>query len=118
MEGASVAEFSWDVRSPLERAVVAGPYGAHVMWGALWWNLLLRDPRSSTEYNCGWPTSDNMMASKFFNADPNASPGRYIDNYGSRLDDWYVQTYEQGWMAATLDGKHAWVQCKDRHGRP
>jgi sarcosine oxidase subunit gamma len=28
MEGASVAEFSWDVRSPLERALVAGPYGA------------------------------------------------------------------------------------------
>lgn len=29
MEGASVAEFSWEVRSPLERALVAGPYGAH-----------------------------------------------------------------------------------------
>lgn len=29
MEGASVVEFSWDVRSPLERALVAGPYGAH-----------------------------------------------------------------------------------------
>ena len=29
MEGASVAEFSWDIRSPLERALVAGPYGAH-----------------------------------------------------------------------------------------
>lgn len=28
MEGASVAEFSWDVHSPLERALVAGPYGA------------------------------------------------------------------------------------------
>lgn len=28
MEGASVAEFSWDTRSPLERALVAGPYGA------------------------------------------------------------------------------------------
>jgi methylglutamate dehydrogenase subunit D len=28
MEGASVAEFSWDVRSPLERALFAGPYGA------------------------------------------------------------------------------------------
>nr|WP_210328964.1 sarcosine oxidase subunit gamma family protein [Mesorhizobium amorphae] len=27
MEGASVAEFSWEVRSPLERALVAGPYG-------------------------------------------------------------------------------------------
>jgi sarcosine oxidase subunit gamma len=29
MEGASVAEFSWDVRSPLERALVAGAYGTH-----------------------------------------------------------------------------------------
>ena len=29
MEGASVAEFSWDVRSPLDRALVAGPHGAH-----------------------------------------------------------------------------------------
>lgn len=28
MEGASVADFSWDVRSPLDRALVAGPYGA------------------------------------------------------------------------------------------
>ena len=28
MEGASVAEFSWDVRSPLDRALVAGPHGA------------------------------------------------------------------------------------------
>jgi sarcosine oxidase subunit gamma len=28
MEGASVADFSWDVRSPLERALVAGAYGA------------------------------------------------------------------------------------------
>ena len=28
MEGASVAEFSWDVRSPLERGLVVGPYGA------------------------------------------------------------------------------------------
>lgn len=28
MEGASVAEFSWDVRSPLDRALVAGAYGA------------------------------------------------------------------------------------------
>lgn len=27
MEGASVAEFSWELRSPLERALVAGPYG-------------------------------------------------------------------------------------------
>ncbi|UVK54116.1 sarcosine oxidase subunit gamma [Mesorhizobium sp. AR02] len=24
-----MAEFSWDIRSPLERALVAGPYGAH-----------------------------------------------------------------------------------------
>lgn len=29
MEGASVAEFSWEIRSPLDRALVAGPYGAH-----------------------------------------------------------------------------------------
>lgn len=28
MGGASVAEFSWDVRSPLDRALVAGAYGA------------------------------------------------------------------------------------------
>lgn len=28
MEGDSVADFSWDVRSPLDRALVAGPYGA------------------------------------------------------------------------------------------
>lgn len=28
MEGASVADFSWEVRSPLDRALVAGPYGA------------------------------------------------------------------------------------------
>ena len=28
MGGASVAEFSWDVRSPLDRALVAGSYGA------------------------------------------------------------------------------------------
>ncbi|WP_434721604.1 sarcosine oxidase subunit gamma [Mesorhizobium sp. RIZ17] len=28
MEGASVADFSWDVRSPLDRALVAGSYGA------------------------------------------------------------------------------------------
>jgi heterotetrameric sarcosine oxidase gamma subunit len=28
MEGASVAELSWDVRSPLERALTSGPYGA------------------------------------------------------------------------------------------
>ena len=28
MEGASVAEFSWDVRSPLDRALIVGPYGA------------------------------------------------------------------------------------------
>jgi sarcosine oxidase subunit gamma len=28
MEGASVAEFSWDVRSPLEQALVAGAHGA------------------------------------------------------------------------------------------
>ncbi|CDX45736.1 conserved hypothetical protein [Mesorhizobium plurifarium] len=28
MEGASVADFSWDVRSPLDRALVVGPYGA------------------------------------------------------------------------------------------
>lgn len=28
MGGASVAEFSWDVRSPLDRALVVGPYGA------------------------------------------------------------------------------------------
>jgi len=28
MEGASVAEFSWDIRSPLDRALVAGAYGA------------------------------------------------------------------------------------------
>ena len=28
MEGASVAEFSWDVRSPLDRALVVGAYGA------------------------------------------------------------------------------------------
>lgn len=28
MEGASVADFSWDIRSPLDRALVAGPYGA------------------------------------------------------------------------------------------
>ncbi|TGR74379.1 sarcosine oxidase subunit gamma, partial [Mesorhizobium sp. M2D.F.Ca.ET.223.01.1.1] len=28
MEGASVADFSWDVRSPLDRALVAGAYGA------------------------------------------------------------------------------------------
>ncbi|WP_245512389.1 MULTISPECIES: sarcosine oxidase subunit gamma family protein [unclassified Mesorhizobium] len=28
MEGASVADFSWDVRSPLDRALVAGRYGA------------------------------------------------------------------------------------------
>jgi len=28
MEGASVADFSWDVRSPLDRALVTGPYGA------------------------------------------------------------------------------------------
>jgi sarcosine oxidase subunit gamma len=28
MEGASVADFSWDVRSPLDRTLVAGPYGA------------------------------------------------------------------------------------------
>ncbi|MCA0029902.1 sarcosine oxidase subunit gamma [Mesorhizobium sp. B263B2A] len=27
MEGASVVEFSWEVRSPLEHALVAGPYG-------------------------------------------------------------------------------------------
>ena len=27
-EGASVADFSWDVRSPLDRALVAGPHGA------------------------------------------------------------------------------------------
>ncbi|WP_162034366.1 sarcosine oxidase subunit gamma [Mesorhizobium japonicum] len=29
MEGASVAEFSWDVRSPLDRALAVGRYGAH-----------------------------------------------------------------------------------------
>jgi sarcosine oxidase subunit gamma len=29
MEGASVAEFSWAPRSPLEHALVAGAYGAH-----------------------------------------------------------------------------------------
>ena len=29
MEGASVAEFSWDVRSPLDRALVVGAYGAN-----------------------------------------------------------------------------------------
>jgi heterotetrameric sarcosine oxidase gamma subunit len=28
MEGASVAEFSWDVRSPIERALVSGAHGA------------------------------------------------------------------------------------------
>lgn len=28
MEGASVAEFSWDIRSPIERALAAGAYGA------------------------------------------------------------------------------------------
>ena len=28
MEGASVADFSWDVRSPLDRTLVAGAYGA------------------------------------------------------------------------------------------
>ncbi|RVC74897.1 sarcosine oxidase subunit gamma, partial [Mesorhizobium sp. M2A.F.Ca.ET.046.02.1.1] len=28
MEGASVADFSWDVRSPLDRALVGGAYGA------------------------------------------------------------------------------------------
>ncbi|CDX61383.1 conserved hypothetical protein [Mesorhizobium plurifarium] len=28
MEGASVADFSWDIRSPLDRALVAGRYGA------------------------------------------------------------------------------------------
>ena len=28
MEGASVADFSWDVRSPLDRALVTGSYGA------------------------------------------------------------------------------------------
>jgi sarcosine oxidase subunit gamma len=28
MEGASVAEFSWDIHSPLEHALVVGPYGA------------------------------------------------------------------------------------------
>ncbi|PBB27905.1 sarcosine oxidase subunit gamma [Mesorhizobium sp. WSM4308] len=28
MEGASVAEFSWDVRSPLDRALAVGRYGA------------------------------------------------------------------------------------------
>ena len=28
MEGASVAEFSWDIRSPIDRALVAGPHGA------------------------------------------------------------------------------------------
>jgi len=28
MEGASVADFSWDVRSPLDRALVAGRHGA------------------------------------------------------------------------------------------
>lgn len=28
MEGASVADFSWEVRSPLDRALVAGSYGA------------------------------------------------------------------------------------------
>lgn len=28
MEGASVADFSWDVRSPLDRALAVGPYGA------------------------------------------------------------------------------------------
>jgi sarcosine oxidase subunit gamma len=28
MEGVSVADFSWDIRSPLDRALVAGPYGA------------------------------------------------------------------------------------------
>jgi heterotetrameric sarcosine oxidase gamma subunit len=29
MEGASVAEFSWSPRSPLEKALVAGAHGAH-----------------------------------------------------------------------------------------
>ncbi|MBE1708623.1 MULTISPECIES: sarcosine oxidase subunit gamma [Mesorhizobium] len=29
MEGASVAEFSWDVRSPLDRALAVEGYGAH-----------------------------------------------------------------------------------------
>jgi sarcosine oxidase subunit gamma len=28
MEGASVAEFSWDIRSPLDRVLAAGAYGA------------------------------------------------------------------------------------------
>jgi heterotetrameric sarcosine oxidase gamma subunit len=28
MEGASVAEFSWDARSPIDRALVVGPHGA------------------------------------------------------------------------------------------
>lgn len=28
MEGASVGDFSWDVRSPLDRALIAGAYGA------------------------------------------------------------------------------------------
>lgn len=28
MEGVSVADFSWDIRSPLDRALTSGPYGA------------------------------------------------------------------------------------------